>query len=116
MQNEFYTIASFEYTAEAQMLKGKFISEDIEVFLKDEHTVDVDPLISNAIGGVKLQVRSKDKEKALKIYNNWREYEKDEFGKPIRCINCKSERVIIAVPSKKIIYLLVLKKLYLIYQ
>jgi len=106
MENDFYTIASFEYSADAQILKGKLISEDIEVFLKDQYTVDTDPLVSHAIGGVKLQVHLNDKEKAIAIYNEFRKYETDANGNSISCPKCKEKRVLIAPPTKKIIYLL----------
>jgi DNA-directed RNA polymerase subunit RPC12/RpoP len=106
MKNDFYTIASFEYTAEAQVMKGKFESQRIEVFLKDEHTIDVDPLVSHAIGGVKLQVHLQDKEAAIALYNELREYEKDRQGNRIICPNCGSNRVVVAPPKKSIYYLL----------
>jgi len=105
-ENEFYTIAAFDYTAEAQVMKGKFMSHGIEVFLKDEHTLDTDPLISQAIGGVKLQVRGKDREEAIALYNELREYEVDRKGNRIICPNCGGNRVLIAPPKKSIRYLL----------
>ncbi|QHI37902.1 hypothetical protein IMCC3317_32850 [Kordia antarctica] len=106
MNNEFYTIASFEYTAEAQVMKGKFMSEGIEVFLKDEHTLDVDPLVSHAIGGVKLQVHAKDRKQAIALYNELREYEVDRNRNRIICPNCESDRVLIAPPKKSLLYML----------
>lgn len=92
MSEKFYTIASFDYPADVQILKGKLESEGIPVFLKDEHTLNSDPLISNAIGGVKLQVYTRDKEQALEIYNEIRAYAIDDSGNPIVCPNCKSMR------------------------
>lgn len=106
MKNDFYTVAAFEYTADAQVMKGKFQSEGIEVFLKDEHTVDVDPLVSHAIGGVKLQVHLQDKEKAIALYNELREYEVDPKGQRIICPACNENRVLIAAPKKNLWYLL----------
>lgn len=106
MENEFYTVASFEYTADAQIIKGKLMSEGIEVFLRDEHTIDVDPMVSHAIGGVKVEVHIKDKEKAISIYNEVREYEKDAQGNPLVCRNCNEKRMIIAPLSKSFIYML----------
>ena len=106
MENEFYTIASFEYTAEAQVMRGKFMSEGIEVFLKDEHTIDVDPLVSHAIGGVKLQVHAKDREAGVALYNELREYETGPRGNPISCPKCEGERILIAPSKKSFIYLL----------
>lgn len=92
MGQEFYTLDSFEYAAETLIVQGKLESEDIPVFLVDENTVNSDPLISNAIGGIKLQVYTKDKERALAIYNEIREYAKDADGNPIVCPNCKAQK------------------------
>ena len=39
----------------------------IECFLRDENTVIVDPLISNAIGGIKLEVAEDDIELAIAL-------------------------------------------------
>ncbi|EAQ99767.1 DUF2007 domain-containing protein [Maribacter sp. HTCC2170] len=91
-ENTFYTIASFDYPADVQILKGKLESEGVPVFLKDENTLNSDPLISYAIGGVKLQVYTKHKEKALKIYDAIRAYALDDEGNPIVCPNCKAKK------------------------
>lgn len=106
MENDFYTIAAFEYTAEAQVMKGKFESHGIAVFLKDEHTLDADPLISNAIGGVKLQVHIKDKEAAIALYKEIREYEVNRDGSRIVCPKCGEDKVLIAPPRKSLLYML----------
>ena len=92
MEDIFYTIGSFDYPADVQIIKGKLESEGIPVFLKDENTINSDPLISYAIGGVKLQVYSKHKMKALEIYNEIRAYAVDAAGKPIVCPNCKATK------------------------
>ncbi len=49
-----------QYPHEAHMIKSKLESEGIVVFLKDELTVQSHNFISNAIGGVKIQIRSTD--------------------------------------------------------
>ncbi|SHI38143.1 putative signal transducing protein [Pseudozobellia thermophila] len=92
MKEKFYTIASFEYPSDVQILKGKLESEGIPVFLRDEHTLNSDPLISNAIGGVKLQVYTEDKERALAVYNEIRAYAIDDEGNLIVCPNCKAQK------------------------
>jgi uncharacterized protein YbaR (Trm112 family) len=92
MEDLFYTIGSFDYPADVQIIKGKLESEGIPVFLKDENTINSDPLISYAIGGVKLQVYSKHKTKALEIYNEIRAYAVDASGNPIVCPNCKATK------------------------
>lgn len=92
METKFYTLGTFEFPADVQIIKGKLESEGIPVFLRDENTINSDPLISMAIGGVKLQVYSKDKDRALKIYNEIRAYAQDDDGNPITCPNCKAQR------------------------
>jgi len=61
------TLITFELPQESFIIKSKLESEDIYVFLKDEFTVQTDNFLSNAIGGVKLQVFEKDVEKSLEI-------------------------------------------------
>ncbi len=85
-------LAAFEYAADVQIVKGKLESEGIPVFLRDEYTLNSDPMISNAIGGVKLQVYSRDKERAIEIYNEIRAYAVDDAGNPISCPNCKAKK------------------------
>jgi hypothetical protein len=90
MNQKFFTLAAFDYPADVQILKGKLESEGIPVFLRDENTLNSDPLITNAIGGVKVQVYYEDKEKALEIYDEVRAYAVDDFGNPVICPNCKA--------------------------
>lgn len=61
---ELVTIKTFFYDHETVLYEPVFKSEGIEYFLKDHKTVAIDPLVSNAIGGIKLQVRVEDEERA----------------------------------------------------
>ncbi len=93
MSNTFITIARYQYSSEAQIIKGRLEAEGIEVFLRDNITIDTDPLVSNAIGGVKLKVLSKDEKAARAILNSIQSYSKDDNGNAIKCPNCHEERV-----------------------
>ncbi|TDS12691.1 putative signal transducing protein [Maribacter caenipelagi] len=104
MEDKFYLLASFEYVADVQIVKGKLESEGIPVFLRDENTLNSDPLISNAIGGVKLQVYTKDKERAIAIYDEIRAYAVDNYGEPIVCPNCKAQKSESYYNSKGVFY------------
>ncbi|UWX54743.1 DUF2007 domain-containing protein [Maribacter litopenaei] len=104
MKDKFYHLASFEYVADVQILKGKLESEGIPVFLRDENTLNSDPLISNAIGGVKLLVYSQDKDLALEIYNEVRAYALDENDNPITCPNCKASKSEVYYNRKGVFY------------
>ncbi|MDO5978631.1 DUF2007 domain-containing protein [Flavivirga spongiicola] len=93
MSDTFKTIARFQYSSEAQIIKGRLEAEGIQVFLSDNLTIDTDPLVSNAIGGVKLKVLSSQALKAQHILNTIEKYSIDDEGNTINCPNCKSEKV-----------------------
>lgn len=67
MKNTFVTIARYQYSYEAHIIRGKLESEGIKVFMADDSTIDVHPFISNAIGGFKLKVLSEDVDSAKQI-------------------------------------------------
>ena len=107
MNDNYTLLARFEYSTEAQLVKSKLDSEQISTLLMDEKTVDSDPLISQAIGGVKLLVLNEHAEKALEVYNRIRDYVTDENGNPLCCPNCNSERILIApLERKNLFYML----------
>lgn len=65
--NNFKTVAIFNYAHELTIIRSRLEAEGIECKTIDELTVQVNPLYSNAIGGVKLQVKEGDAEQAIKI-------------------------------------------------
>jgi len=48
---------------------GRLKEEFINCYLQDENTVTIDPLLSNAIGGIKLMVAEQQAERAMEILN-----------------------------------------------
>lgn len=93
MSQTFITIARFQYSSEAQIVKGRLEADGIQVFLKDNITIDTDPLVSNAIGGIKLKVRAKDEKEAKEILKSIKAYAVDNNGLPIICPNCGKNEV-----------------------
>jgi uncharacterized protein YjbK len=61
------TIITFTLPQDAHFAKAFLESENIETFIKDELTVQVNNFYSNAIGGVKLQVKESDYEKGILV-------------------------------------------------
>lgn len=53
---EFVPVKSFDSYVSANIWLGKFKDAGIDCYLKDEYTVTIDPILSNAIGGIKLCV------------------------------------------------------------
>ena len=104
MNDNFKILAVFEYSTEAHVTKSKLDSEGLKTMLMDEKTIDADPLVSNAIGGVKLLVHKNDFEKAVKIYNEIRTYQKDKNGNAISCPNCTSNKILVAPAHRKNVF------------
>ncbi|OBX23530.1 MULTISPECIES: putative signal transducing protein [Bizionia] len=93
MQNTFKTIAVFPYTAEADIIKGRLEAEGIEVFLLDNHTINTNPIVSNAIGGVKLKVYAEQEAEAIAILKSISSYSLDDDGHAIHCPNCQETKI-----------------------
>jgi hypothetical protein len=53
-------IKSFDSYFSANILLTRLQSDGFECYLKDENTVTIDPLLSNAIGGIKLVAREEN--------------------------------------------------------
>lgn len=81
----FTLVAIFQFPAEASIYKGRLETEGIEVFMRDDATINANPLYSNAVGGVKLYVLSKDAEKSLKVLSEISKYSFDDNNKLISC-------------------------------
>jgi hypothetical protein len=54
------TIAIFVSAFTANVVLGRLQADGIECYIQDEHTVQVNPLYSNALGSIKLQVKETD--------------------------------------------------------
>ncbi|PIF31884.1 putative signal transducing protein [Flavobacterium sp. 9] len=93
MQENFKLVRSFQYSSEAQIFSGKLESEGIEVYLRDNNTVDSNPIWSNAVGGVKLFVKSEDFEKANLVLSEVSPFSFDENNRLLKCPNCGAEEI-----------------------
>jgi hypothetical protein len=68
VENEkFVTVLTFTFVHDVAIIRGRLEAEGITCFVKDKFTVQVQPFYSNAIGGVKLQVRESDINQAIEI-------------------------------------------------
>ncbi len=93
MKETFTLIGRYQYTSEALIYKGKLESEGIAVFIRDNNTIDSDPLVSNAIGGVKLFVYTNDFNKAQAVLQTISNYSLDDNNKLIKCPKCGEEQI-----------------------
>lgn len=92
-ETTFQKIATFQYSSQALIFKGKLESEGIEVFMRDNNTVDANPIYSIAVGGVKLFVKNEDFTKATILLSEVSQYSLDENNGLIKCPKCSAEKV-----------------------
>lgn len=64
---EFVILRSYDNYVPAHIAKGSLEEQGINCWLKDENTVTIDPLLSNAIGGIKLMVHVSQADRAEEI-------------------------------------------------
>ena len=93
MRQSLIEVANYQYSSEAYLFKGKLESEGIEVFLQNENTINTDPLLSIALGGVKIFVNSEDVLKARHILDSIPEYSVDDKGELLSCPDCGSQKI-----------------------
>ena len=82
----FTPIASFDNYLLANMTLGMLQENGVNCHLKDENIITIDPLLSPAIGGMKLMVEEQDLERSAGII---REAEA-AYLKELPCPYCKS--------------------------
>lgn len=61
------TIAIFPTAFSAHVIQGRLQADGIECYVQDEHSVQMTPMFSNAIGGIKLQVKEEDVQIAVAL-------------------------------------------------
>ncbi|MEO2061155.1 MAG: DUF2007 domain-containing protein [Mesonia sp.] len=93
MKENLVKIATYQFSSEAQIFKGRLEAEEIKVYMADQYTIDTDPLVSNAIGGVKLLVAAEDEARAKEVLEELSEYSLDDQGHQLHCPNCDSTKI-----------------------
>ena len=116
---ELITIANFSHPTDADPVVAWLESEGIECFVANEHTVTMNWLYSNAIGGVGVQVKAADVERANEILqavsnsdtvreeSTPTDSEMDQGSddtSEIRCPQCGSENVYYEKFSRRLVF------------
>ena len=82
-------IATATQTIEATQLQMQLDSCGIDSQLDGEMTVTIDPLLANAIGGIRVLVAEEDAEQAREIIKDYRQKEKEAFEERAKtCPDC----------------------------
>ncbi|MDG1571701.1 DUF2007 domain-containing protein [Robiginitalea sp. M366] len=93
MNSNYKVIGTFEYVADAELLKTRLEAEGIPVLLKDANIMQAEPFIATAIGGVKVMVPGENEALARSLYDEVRAYAQDDAGNPLKCPNCQAARM-----------------------
>ena len=94
---DFIAVDSYTNYIDAHIQLGRLQEEGIDCWLRDESIVTIDPLLTNAIGGIKLMVAENDLQKSLELLNTFRAERK---AKTV-CPKCGSHNVeFVSTPRK----------------
>jgi len=94
---DFVILQSFNNYLDAHLLMAKLESEEIQCWLQDENTVTLYPILTNAVGGIKLFVNKNDLSRARQIF-----WEVENNRKIIiECPKCKGHNIeLVSTPRK----------------
>lgn len=86
---ELIVVRTFNNYFSANILLTKLRDAGIQCYLKDEHTVTMDPLLSNAVGGIKLVINKADADEVAALMKHFDE----EYRRNAVCPKCGSHDI-----------------------
>jgi Zn finger protein HypA/HybF involved in hydrogenase expression len=82
---------------DAHIAKGVLEEQGIACWLQDENTVTIDPILTNAVGGIKLLVKKEELGNAGYILHQLRKEQKAS----VKCPKCGSHNIeLVSTPRK----------------
>ncbi|MFN8291903.1 MAG: DUF2007 domain-containing protein [Chitinophagaceae bacterium] len=94
---DFVVLNAYQNYVDAHIAMGVLEQEGIECWLKDENTVTIDPILTNAVGGIKIMVKREDGQRAWDILENLRKEQKAA----VICPQCGSHNTeFVSTPRK----------------
>ena len=88
-------LKTFDNYFSANIILTRLQDEGINCYLKDEYTVTIDPILSNAIGGIKLDVDERHVERAAALLAKY----EVEYRQSAQCPQCGKNEIQL-VPKK----------------
>ena len=93
----FIPIQAYNNYIEANIVMGRLEEEGIHCWLKDENTVTIDPILTNAVGGIKLMVPDSQAERAFELLNQFRK----DIKATLKCPRCGSDNIEFVTTPRK---------------
>jgi predicted RNA-binding Zn-ribbon protein involved in translation (DUF1610 family) len=82
---------------DANIIMGRLEEEGINCWLKDENTVTIDPILTNAVGGIKLMVPESQAERTFELLRQFR----SEQQSKLKCPRCGSSNIEFVTTPRK---------------
>lgn len=93
----FVLLQSYDNYVSAHIAMGRLEEDGINCWLKDENTVTIDPILSNAIGGIKLMAEATQAKRAASILKDL----ELQYKASITCPRCGSHNIeLVSTPRK----------------
>ncbi|MEP6926699.1 MAG: hypothetical protein ABI834_03635 [Ginsengibacter sp.] len=86
---ELIIVRTFNNYFSANILLSKLRDAGIQCYLKDEYTVTMDPLLTNAVGGIKLVINKKDSQEVFELLHHFDE----DYRRNAVCPKCGSHNI-----------------------
>jgi len=94
---DFVPVAVYTNYIDANIMLGRMQEDGIDCWLKDENIVTIDPILTNAVGGIKLMVAENERMKALQ----WLWEINKEKKAALSCPKCNSHNLeYVSTPRK----------------
>jgi DNA-directed RNA polymerase subunit RPC12/RpoP len=92
-----YTVInSYNTYIDAHIAKGVLEEHGISSWMKDEHTLTIDPILTNAVGGIKLMVITEEAQRAMEILTGLKNEQE-----AIKCPKCNSANTELVTTPRK---------------
>jgi len=107
---EFIPVQSFNNYVEAHIAMGNLQQQHINCWLKDEYTVTIDPILANAVGGIKLMVAKVQVPRAMEILQQIAGKQQQHYA----CPHCGSSdiQLIEIAPKKMNLFTAIMQRLF----
>ncbi len=94
---KFVPVWTYNDYVSAHIAMGRLEEDGFKCWLKDENTVTIDPILTNAVGGIKLMVEETEAQKAVDILMQLQQ----EHKAKITCPTCGSHNIeVVSTPRK----------------
>lgn len=95
---DYQLLRAYDNYISASIILARLDEEGVACYLKDEYTVTIDPILSNAVGGIKLMVAPADFDRAKELLDGFDQ----QYRASATCLKCGSHDIVyISKPGVK---------------